>query len=121
MLLLVGWLVFAMKPEKSSSKLSTISKQPSGVQVLLVDATTGRPISGIEVRFRSDNGVRCVTDPCEDNTRSLNVTSDDAGKVLIPQAYIQQENFIESGAYLPARLDVRPNVNEYTAMLHPGQ
>jgi len=72
-------------------------------EVKLVDAFSGQPISNTDVRIYSDNGIRCITTPCNTEGQEWLGKSNDQGVILIPSKVINVVTGITATGYKSSR------------------
>lgn len=85
------------------NKFASVPKVPlpkTGIiKVKLLDAFSGQTISNTDVRIYSDNGIRCVTTPCNTEGQEWTGKSDDGGVILIPSKMINTVTTITATGY----------------------
>lgn len=69
------------------------------LRLRLVDAESGKPISGVEASIHSDNGIRCIKAPCPTNGRTWKGVSGKDGVVKAPSSALQKENQLTASGY----------------------
>jgi len=73
----------------SSARYSILEAKGDTIVVLLLDAKSARPMAGVAVEVWSDNGIRCLRDPCPTNGIAWKSNADAAGKIHIPRRVFQ--------------------------------
>ena len=71
----------------------------TGAALHLVDAQTKSSIDSRAVRVYSDNGVRCVTTPCDTNGREWRGRSDGNGYVFVPRDMLDVSMSLDVDGY----------------------
>lgn len=77
------------------------------IKVVMLDNQTMKPIAGKDVTLYSDNGVRCVQEPCPTNGRTWNGTTNDRGEVSVPGDMVDDSMTFTVAGYQAANLRTR--------------
>ncbi len=105
-----GYLVFSnssgtnslttvLRPNPSPSSTS----QSGIVKIKLLDAYSGQAISNADVRIYSDNGIRCITAPCDAEGQEWTGVSDSGGVVFVPSDVINVATTVTAEGYTSGR------------------
>lgn len=90
----VGWPEVFEKDypeyEQIASTFTFSSIAIDDTRVIFSDVKTQAPIIRTNVSLYSDNGVRCVTEPCPTNGRSWTGITDAEGAVLVPASMVDE-------------------------------
>jgi hypothetical protein len=73
--------------------------------VRVLDASSGRPISNLDIRIHPANTVVCERAPCSPDSTSWRARSDTSGRTAIPRRAIAVGVIAETDAYAPDLLD----------------
>lgn len=90
--------VISQRSQRDPSAPAT-RKNGTSLRVQLVDERSGKPIRNTDVEVYSDNGVRCVMEPCPTNGMSWNGRTDRNGFVRIPGSIRQRSMHISASGY----------------------
>lgn len=89
----------------NSTDTTNVNRTPSAsLRVVVVNAQTAALIADRDVQLYSDNGVRCVTEPCPTNGRTWNGTTDTKGMALVPTSMVDESMTFTVDGYLGAEL-----------------
>lgn len=72
----------------TNSNTNTATTQP--LKVVFVNGQTQALITNTSVNLYADNGVRCVTEPCPTNGRTMVDTTDAAGSMTVPVTFVDE-------------------------------
>jgi hypothetical protein len=73
--------------------------------VRVLDASSGRPISNLDIRIHPVNAVICERAPCSPDSTKWRARSDSSGRTVIPRRAIAMSVIAETDAYVPDLLD----------------
>jgi hypothetical protein len=73
--------------------------------VRVLDASSGRPISNLDIRIHPANAVVCERAPCSPDSTNWKARSDSSGRTVIPRRAIAMSVVAETDAYAPDLLD----------------
>jgi hypothetical protein len=73
--------------------------------VRVLDASSGRPISNLEIRIHPVSAVACEQAPCSPDSTSWKAHSDSSGRTAIPRRAIAMSVIVETSAYASDLLD----------------
>ncbi len=124
---LLGWVIASQtmrQTQNNHQSQEQIPKSPASdlVTVKLVDKTTNRQIANVAVTLRSDNGNRCITEPCETNPKEIHSKTDTNGEFTVSKAYFQQENYVEGvEGFLPVSIVFEVGASQILVRMSPGQ
>lgn len=82
--------------DRASCATSKILSVTGAVRVRLLDAATGLPMPSLSVTLHSDNGATCIKAPCPTNSKTLELSADDQGFLLIPDGFLQSDADLDS-------------------------
>lgn len=86
---------YARNPQQTPDSQSSILQVKSEtVRVKLLDEVSGEVISNSNVEVSSDNGIRCIRAPCDNNGKHWRGGSDADGYVVIPTNILQYVTYI---------------------------
>ena len=110
-------------PTPIPSPTPTPTPQSDVIKVKLLDAFSGKKISLTDVRIYSDNGIRCVTTPCNTEGQEWIGKSDIDGVILVPLKIINEVTTITATGYKSGR-DLNKdsekiNINNWSIELDP--
>jgi hypothetical protein len=75
------------------------------VRLLVVDASSGRPLGSSEVTVHSDNGIRCTQPPCGTMSAEWKGRTDTAGYVDVPTRTFQAVTDIKASGHEMVLID----------------
>ncbi|MBI5405167.1 MAG: hypothetical protein HY976_02975 [Candidatus Kerfeldbacteria bacterium] len=77
------------------------------IKVVILDNQTTKPIANQDVTLYSDNGIRCVQEPCPTNGRTWNGTTNGRGEVVVPGDMVDSSMIFTVAGYQGADLRSR--------------
>ena len=77
-------------PQAPANRHSILKASGDTIVVLLLDAASANPMAGVAVEVWSDNGIRCVRNPCPTNGTTWHSKADASGKIHIPRRLFQE-------------------------------
>ncbi len=124
---LLGWVIASQTMRQTQNNHQPQEQTPRYpasdlVTVKLVDKTTNRHIANAAVTLRSDNGTRCITEPCETNPKEIHSKTNANGEFTVSKAYFQQENYVEGvEGFLPVPVAFEVGDSQIVVRMSPGQ
>lgn|GEM_PF-7127311 len=73
--------------------------QSGFLNIKLLDSVSKRPITDTDVNIYSDNGIRCITVPCNTEGQEWNGKSDDNGVITIPVKLVNTVTTLTATGY----------------------
>ncbi len=92
----VGYFVFG---EKGAVPVT----QNGIIKVKLLNALSKQAIANTDVNIYSDNGIRCITTPCDTDGQEWKGKSDNNGVIVIPMGIINEVTNIAATGYEAGR------------------
>jgi hypothetical protein len=84
---------------KFTQKSAFPVSQSGFLNIKLLDSVSKRPITGTDVNIYSDNGIRCITVPCNTGGQEWKGKSDDNGVITIPAKLVNTVTTLTATGY----------------------